>query len=96
MSFVKLAKSSSDQLLRVVRPTPCFTQGHDCLQLCGQATLPLTPHNHPQIPLIRHPNCTPHSLVAMDAPNKYAIHFKTLHPSVQNIISLTSLNNKLV
>ena len=51
-TLYNIGKSSSDRLLRVVRPAPCFARAHDCLQRYGQATLPFTPH----IPLTTIPN----------------------------------------
>ena len=56
---MKLAKSSSDRFLRVVRPAPCLARHHDCLQLCDQATLPYTPHI-PLTTIPKYSSNTPH------------------------------------
>ena len=54
-----MAKTSIDHLLCIERPATCFVQGHDCLQLCGQATLPFTLH----IPLTTIPKCPSNTLI---------------------------------
>ena len=89
MHYIILAKSFSDRLLCVLRPVPCFTQAHDCLQLCGQATLglPFTPHILlTTIP--KYSSNTPHRCPNFDPPQLFSkfgsydpTHHHGFHPS---------------
>ena len=52
-------------------PAPCFARAHACLQLCGQTTLPFTPHiplitipKYPSYTLHRRPNFYPSQLIS--------------------------------